>query len=281
MDIIHAIILGIVEGITEFLPVSSTGHLTIVEKLFGYQIDTPGITAFTAIIQIGSIAAAVVYFWKDIVKVIKAWVDGIFHADKRAVFEYRLGWYTIIGSLPVAIVGLLLKHDIETVFRSLWFVVAGLTVWSFVMWFADRHEARVRRRRAENMVTWRDTLFIGLMQCFALIPGVSRSGATISAGLLRGIDRVAATRLSFFLGIPALVAAGGLESLTQAKNISHGVGWPATIIGIVVAFVVGYIAIAWLLKFISNHNFSLFVWYRLALAGLIAVLLVTGVIGAI
>lgn len=281
MDWLHAIILGIVEGITEFLPVSSTGHLTIVEKLMGYTIDAPGITAFTAIIQIGSIAAAVVYFWSDIVRVVSAWLDGLFHAEKRQKFDYKLGWYVILGSVPVAVIGLLLKKDIETVFRSLWFVVAGLVLWSIVMAVADYVEKRAAHKRAETEVTWRDTLFIGIMQCAALIPGVSRSGSTISAGLFRKIDRVAATRLSFFLGIPALVAAGGLESLTQAKHISEGIGWTPTIIATVAAFVVGYISIAWLLKFISRHDFSLFVWYRLILAAVIIGLLVTGTIGAV
>lgn len=281
MNILHAIILGVVEGITEFLPISSTGHLTIVEKLLGYQIDAPGITAFTAIIQIGSIAAAVVYFWRDIVRVVNAWLAGIFDQQKRQNFDYKLGWYVIIGSIPVAVIGLLLKKDIETVFRSLWFVVAGLIIWSVVMWLADRAEARASKKRGEHDITWKDTLFIGFMQCFALIPGVSRSGSTISAGLFRGINRVEATRLSFFLGIPALVAAGALESVTQAKHINQGIGWPATITATIVAFAVGYAAIAWLLKFIARHNFSLFVWYRLILAGVLILLLVTGAIGAV
>lgn len=281
MDLLHAIILGIVEGITEFLPISSTGHLTIVEKLMGYTIDAPSITAFTAVIQMGAIAAAVVYFWSDIVRVVRAWVTGLFGGKSRGSFDYRLGWYVILGSIPITIVGLLFKHDIETVFRSLWFVVAGLIGWSVVLWLSDRYEQRVKNPRQEHDVTWRDTLIIGIVQCFALIPGVSRSGATISAGLFRGITRVEATRLSFFLGIPVLVAAGLLETVTQAGHITEGVGWTATITATVVAFVVGYIAIAWLLRFISHHDFSVFVWYRLALGGVIAVLLLTNVIGAV
>lgn len=281
MDILHAIILGIVEGITEFLPISSTGHLTIAEDLMGFKINSPSITAFTAVIQIGSIAAAVVYFWKDIVRVVGAWVRGIFDRTKRSEFDYKLGWYVILGTIPVAVVGLLLKHDIETVFRSLWFVVAGLLVWSVVLWLSDRYEQRVKTPKGEHDITWRDTLIIGLVQCFALIPGVSRSGATISAGLFRGISRVEATRLSFFLGIPALVAAGLLELVTQAKHISNGVGWMPTIVATVAAFVVGYIAIAWLLRFISQHTFSIFVWYRVVLGVVIAVLLMTKVIGVV
>lgn len=281
MDLLHAIILGIIEGITEFLPISSTGHLTIAEKLMGYQIDAPGITAFTAIIQIGSILAAIVYFRRDIIRVVSAWLGGLFNATKRESFDYKLGWYIIIGSIPIAIVGMLFKHDVETVFRSLWFVVAGLVAWSIVMWLADRHEAKLKHQKSEHEITWLDTLFVGVMQCFAVIPGVSRSGSTIAAGLFRGINRVEATRLSFFLGIPALVAAGALESLTQAKHISEGVGWAPTIIATVAAFVVGYIAIAWLLKFISQHNFTVFIWYRIALGVVIAGLITAGVIGAV
>lgn len=271
----HAILLGIVEGITEFLPVSSTGHLTIVEKLLGYEINSPGITAFTAVIQIGAILAAVCYFWKDIVRIVTAWCKGIANEKNRDSADYRMGWYVIIGSLPVAIVGLLFKDEIETVLRSMWFVVAGLLVWSIVMLVADRQG---KQDRAERDLTWRDALIIGCVQCLSLVPGVSRSGATIAAGLFRGIDRVAATRLSFFLGIPALVAAGSLQAVTQASTISTTVGWGATIAGIVTSFIVGYLSIAWLLKFISHHTFTPFVVYRVALAFVIIGLLTTGIV---
>lgn len=269
MDILHAIILGVVEGVTEFLPISSTGHLTIVEKLLGYQIDATGITAFTAVVQIGAIAAAIVYFRNDIWRIGSSWVAGLFDKTKRT-FDYRMGWYVIIGTIPVAVVGLLLKHVIEGAFRSLWVVVAGLILWSVVMLAADKYG---RQTRKEKDMTWKDALIIGSMQCFSLIPGVSRSGATMSAGLFRDIDRVTATRLSFFLGIPALVAAGGLEAVTQAKQISTHVGWLPTSVGILVSFIVGYLSIAWLLKFISHHTFTPFVVYRavigLAIAGLL------------
>ena len=276
MDILHAIILGIVEGITEFLPISSTGHLTIVEKLLGYQIDAPEITAFTAVIQIGAILAAVLYFWKDIVSIVAAWWKGLWNKDERTT-GYLFGWAVIVGSLPIVLVAFLLKDQIETVFRSLWFVVGGLIVWSGIMWIADR---TAKQERAEAAITWKDTLVIGATQCLALIPGVSRSGATISTGLLRGFDRVTATRLSFFLGIPALVAAGLFESVTKAGDISHGIGWLPTIIATVTSFIVGYISIAWLLKFVSKHNFSLFIWYRILLGMVIALLLVSGTISA-
>ncbi len=276
MDILHAILLGIVEGVTEFLPISSTGHLTIVEKLLGYQIDSPEITAFTAVIQIGAILAAVIYFWKDIVRILAAWYRGLVDASQRGL-DYKFGWSVIIGSVPIILAALVFKDQVETVFRSLWFVVGGLILWSVVLWIADK---KARETKQEKDVTWKDTLIIGLTQCIALIPGVSRSGATISAGLLRGIDRVTATRLSFYLGIPALVAAGLYQSVKHVDDISAGVGWLPTIIATVVSFIVGYISIAWLLKFVSKHDFSLFIWYRLALGTGIAVLLLTNVISA-
>lgn len=276
MDLLHAILLGVVEGVTEFLPVSSTGHLTIAEKLMGYQIDSPEITAFTAVIQIGAIVAAVVYFWSDIVRVATAWYRGLLDRQARGV-DYKFGWSVIIGSLPIALAALLFKDQVETVFRSLWFVVAGLILWSVVLWIADK---KGKETKQEKDVTWKDTLVIGLTQCIALIPGVSRSGATISAGLLRGLDRVTATRLSFFLGIPALAAAGVYQGVQHVDEISAGVGWVATVVAILTSFIVGYVTIAWLIKFVSHHNFSLFIWYRLALGGIIAVLLLTNVISA-
>lgn len=278
MHWLHAVILGIVEGITEFLPISSTGHLTIVEKLLGYQIDDPGITAFTAIIQIGAILAAVLYFWGDIARLATAWFRGLGNPQARAHPDYRMGWNVIIGSLPIAVVGLALKDAIEGPFRNMWVVVGGLLVWSLVLWLADR---AARADRGEGSVTWRDALIIGAVQCFALVPGVSRSGATISAALLRGIDRVTATRLSFFFGIPALAAAGALQAVTEAGNISSTVGWGPVAIGTVVSFAVGYASIAWLLRFVASNRFTAFVVYRVAVGAVIAGLLLTGVVASV
>lgn len=277
MNIIQAIILGIIEGVTEFLPVSSTGHLTIVEKLMGFRIDDPAITAFTAVIQIGAIAAAIIYFWKDIVRIAVAWVRGIFSSEGRKSHDYKFGWIVILGSIPIAIAGLVFKNQIETTLRSLWFVAIALLGWSLVMWVADRTSTE---RRHEKDTTLKDALIIGLTQCLALIPGVSRSGATISAGLLSGFDRVTATRLSFFLGIPALVAAGILEAITRASDISAGVGWLPTIIGTITSLVVAYATIAWLLKYVARHTFTIFIVYRIALSVVLIILLSAGVIAA-
>lgn len=271
----QAIVLGIIEGITEFLPISSTGHLTIAEKLMGMPLDDEGLIAFTAIIQIGAIAAAIIYFWQDIQRVLIAWWRGLWWKRARRQFDYKYGWAIIIGSVPIAVVGLVFKDEIETVLRSLWFVAGALIVWSGVMWLADKYAIA---KRVEKDTTWRDTLVIGLGQCLSLVPGVSRSGATISVGLLRGFDRVTVTKLSFFLGIPVLVAAGLLEVVTKYKHISGGVGWTSTIIATVVSFGVGYVAVAWLLKFIQNNNFRSFIVYRFVLGLLLIVLLGAGII---
>ena len=271
----QAIVLGIIEGITEFLPISSTGHLTIAEKLMGMPLDDEGLIAFTAIIQIGAIAAAVIYFWQDIQRVLIAWWRGLWWKRARRKFDYKYGWAIIIGSVPIAVEGLVFKDEIETVLRSLWFVAGALIIWSGVMWLADKYATT---KRVEKDTTWRDTLVIGLGQCLSLVPGVSRSGATISVGLLRGFDRVTVTKLSFFLGIPALVAAGLLEVVTKYKHISGGVGWTSTIIATVVSFGVGYVAVAWLLKFIQNNDFRSFIVYRFALGLILVVLLGTGMI---
>jgi len=280
MTILEAIILGVIEGITEFLPISSTAHLTIAQKLLGYTINEPSITAFTAIIQIGAIAAAVVYFWPDIRRVATAWLAGLTNKEKRGEQDYKFGWAIIIGTIPAAVLGLLFSDTIEITLRSMWWLAGGLIVWSFVLLYADK---RSKGERKESSATWKDMLIIGAVQCVAFIPGVSRSGATMSAGLLSGFDRVTATRFSFFLGIPVLVAGGIYQAVKHSDAISAdgGVGWLPTIIAIIVSFGVAYMTIAWLLKFISNHNFSTFVWYRIALGSGIILLLVNGIITAV
>jgi undecaprenyl-diphosphatase len=273
---LHAVLLGIVEGLTEFLPVSSTGHLTITEKLLGLTVDDPAVTAYTAIIQLGAIAATLLYFAKDIWRLLTAWVSGLRSASGRESHDYRLAWAVIIGSVPVAVVGLLAKDLITGALRSLWVVAAALILWSAVMWAAERrHDVLERRRmqRGEGGVTLRDGLVLGLVQCVSLIPGISRSGATISAGLFAGLDRVTATRLSFFMAIPALTAAG----LYELKDVDVAVlGIGQMLVGIVVAFVVAYASIAWLLRFVAGHPITVFVWYRVALGALLIVALSAG-----
>ncbi|ROT34264.1 undecaprenyl-diphosphate phosphatase [Micromonospora sp. HM5-17] len=276
MNIVQAVILGVVEGLTEFLPVSSTGHLTITEKLLGLRVDDAGVTAFTAIIQVGAIAAVFVYFHSDIARLVTGWCRGLGTPAARSKQEWRFGWYIIAGSIPIGVVGLAGKHLVEAA-RSLWFVAAALIGWSAVMAFAEH---RATHRRGEADMRLPDVLWIGIAQCAALIPGVSRSGATISAGLMRDLDRVTATRLSFFLAIPAMTAAGGFEAIDAASAISHSVGWTATTIATTVAFATAYASIAWLLKFVTHHKISVFIWYRIGAGVLLTAALTSGLISA-
>ena len=268
-------LLGIVEGITEFLPVSSTGHLTIVEKFLGLTVDDPGVTAFTAIIQVGAILAAIIYFRSDIARLgwglAAGWLRHV--ATPRLDHDYRFAWYVILGSIPIGIVGFLAQDLIAGGLRSLWVVVAGLIGWSAVMWAARTH----RQKRPTRGI--RQPQGFPVHRHHAVLrpdPGRFRSGATISAGLFRNLDRVAATRLSFFLAIPALVAAGAYEAVKEASVISSGIGWLPTIVATAVSFVVGYVSIAWLLRFVSKHSITVFIWYRVALGIVIAVLLGSG-----
>lgn len=278
LSYLDAIILGIVEGLTEYLPVSSTGHLTITEKLLGLQVDDPAVTAYTAIIQLGAILATLIYFLKDIVRFAGAWFRGLGNAEARQDPDYGLAWAVIIGSIPLGIVGYLAKDLITGGLRSLWVVAIALVLWSVVMVVAERMHTGFDRRgvvRGEGTVTPLDGLVIGLLQCFSLIPGVSRSGATISAGLARGLDRVTATRLSFFLAIPALTAAGLFEAVQERHQLA-AFGAGQMLVGLVIAFVVAYASIAWLLRFVASNSLLAFVWYRVLLGVVLAVVLGVG-----
>jgi undecaprenyl-diphosphatase len=255
--------------------VSSTGHLTIAEQLLGLQVDDPGVTAFTAIIQVGAIAAVLVFFRADIVRLVSAWVRGIARPAARTGADYRLAWYVIAGSVPIGVIGFALRHVVAGSLRSLWVVAVALIAWSAVMFVAER---RGTQTRGEADLRLRDVLVVGLVQCVALVPGVSRSGATISTALLRGIDRVTATRLSFFLSIPALTAAGAYEAIGSAGDISASVGWVPTLVGTLVSLVVAYASIAWLLRLVAHHPITVFIGYRVVLGVVVLALLATGVL---
>jgi undecaprenyl-diphosphatase len=272
VDYFDAIVLGVVEGLTEFLPVSSTGHLTIAEKLLGLEVDDPAVTGYTAVIQMGAIAAVIVYFAKDIWAIIRAWTLGLVRSEYRGQLEHRMGWYVIIATIPVGVVGLLARDFITGDLRSLWVVAFALIGWSLVMWLAERVARQDRGERSLGLV---DAVTIGLAQAVALVPGVSRSGATISVGLFRGLDRVTATKLSFFMSIPALLAAG-LFQLKDAFSGDMGVG--VALVGVVVAFLVAYASIAWLLRFVGHHSIAWFVPYRVGLGLLLLALLGSGVL---
>jgi undecaprenyl-diphosphatase len=267
-----AVLLGIVEGLTEFLPVSSTGHLTVAEGLLGIPVGQPAVTAFTAIIQFGAIVATFLYFRTDIARLARDWAAGLVSRPARERPGYRFAWTVVAGSVPIAVVGFAARDLIAGPLRNLWVVAAALVLWSGVMSLAER---RAAQRYAEDELGFRQVLLIGLAQCIALVPGVSRSGATISAGLFLGATRVAATRLSFFLAIPALTGA----ALYELKDIDTSlVGWGELATGTAVSFVVAYASIAWLLRLVARHPITVFVGYRVLAGVAVAVLLLGGVL---
>ncbi|MGW3103921.1 undecaprenyl-diphosphate phosphatase [Streptomyces sp. STR69] len=271
----QAAVLGVVEGVTEFLPVSSTGHLKIVEGLMKIPVDDDSVVGFSAVIQVGAIAAVLVYFFKDIVRIVTAWGRGLRNREERYHHDYKFAWWVIYATIPIVLVGLAAKPLIDGPLGSLWVVAASLIVGSGVMWAADQMG---RHKRGEDDTTFKDAMLVGSSQILALLfPGFSRSGATMSTGLILDLDRVAATRLSFFLGIPALTGAGIYE-LKDA--LGAGVGAAPLAVGTIVSFVVAYASIAWLLKFVAKHSFNAFVIYRIIIGLLLFGLLGTGVLNS-
>ncbi|WP_174802423.1 undecaprenyl-diphosphate phosphatase [Martelella limonii] len=272
---IEAAFLGLLQGLTEFLPISSSAHLRIAGAFMPSGGD-PG-AAFTAITQIGTELAVLVYFWSDIMRIAKAWLRHnlrIGSGYNRA--DIRMGWLIILGSLPIVILGLLFKDAIETSLRNLYITAAMLIIFGIVMGIADRIGAK--RYRLEQL-TWRDGILFGFAQAMALIPGVSRSGGTISAGLLLGYTREAAARYSFLLAVPA-VFGSGFYQLVKSIGEDNPVGWGPTALATVIAFFVGYAVIVFFLRLVSTRSYMPFVYYRVALGALLLVLLSTGVISA-
>ena len=274
MDWLQAIVLGIVQGLTEFLPISSSAHVSIVGQLF-FQGKDPG-AAFTAVTQLGTETAVLVYFRKDIWRIITHWFGSFTGKVEKGDPDARMGWLVIIGSIPIVLLGLLFQDAIDSTLRNLWITVAMLAGVAIVLALADRYGARNTRELKD--LSWRDGILFGLFQAAALIPGVSRSGATISGGLFLGYTREAATRYAFLLAIPAVFGSG----LYKLKDIGGdpSTAWGPTIVATVLAFIVGYAVIAWLLRYISTHNFTIFVVYRLVIAAIVAALILAGVLVA-
>ncbi|WP_151482337.1 undecaprenyl-diphosphate phosphatase [Streptomyces albicerus] len=269
----QAVVLGAVEGVTEFLPVSSTGHLKITEGLMGIPVDDNAVIGFSAVIQVGAIAAVLVYFFKDIVRILSAWFRGLRNPEERYHHDYKFAWWVICATIPIVAVGLVAKPLIEGPLASLWVVAGSLIVGSGVMWAADRMG---RHKRGEDDTSFKDAMLVGSSQILALLfPGFSRSGATMSTALILHLDRVAATRLSFFIGIPALTGAG-LYELKDA--LGTGAGALPLAVGTAVSFVVAYASIAWLLRFVAKHSFNAFVIYRIVIGLLLFGLLGAGVL---
>jgi undecaprenyl-diphosphatase len=275
MSWLQVVVLSVVQGLTEFLPVSSSGHLAIVSRLF--FADDAG-ASFTAVTQLGTEVAVLLYFARDIARIVKAWFAGLFNAGARNA-DYRLGWYVIIGTIPIGVLGLLFKDEIRTGARNLWVIAIALVVFSAVIAAAEYFG---RQTRHVEQLTWRDSVIVGLAQCLALVPGVSRSGATISAGLFLGQDRELAARFGFLLAIPA-VFASGLFSLPDAFHpIGEGMSasGPQLLVATLIAFVVGFAAVAWFLQFLVRHSMYWFVAYRVVVGAVVLTLLGTGVVAA-
>ncbi|MFJ5613459.1 undecaprenyl-diphosphate phosphatase [Streptomyces sp. NPDC093221] len=269
-----AAVLGLVQGLTEFLPVSSSAHIRVVSVLAGW--DDPG-AAFTAVTQLGTETAVLIYFRRDIATIVKAWTASLFHPERRKDHDARMGWFVIVGTVPIAVLGAAFQHTIENGLRDLRITGTVLILFGLVLAVADRTRA-VRRPKPITELTFRHSLWYGLAQALALIPGVSRSGGTISAGLFLGYSREAAARYSFLLAIPAVLASGGLELFKLGSGPAPA--WGPTMLATVIAFAVGYAAIAWFLKYISHRSFTPFVIYRVLLGVVIIALVATGAVAA-
>ncbi len=272
MNLLQASVYGVVQGLTEFLPISSTAHLRIVPALFGW--DDPG-APFTAVIQLGTTVAVILYFWRELAQVAVAWIRGLVDKSVRDALEYRMGWYLALATIPVGVFGVAFSHQIETGARNLWVISTALICLALVLLMAERVGAR---NREEEDLDRRDAIAVGAAQALSLIPGTSRSGITITAGLFRGLNRETAARFSFLLSIPAIVLSALYEARKVGDKGSAGAG--LTGVALVLAFVVGLASIAWLMRWISRHTTYVFIYYRVAMGVLLIILLTSGVISA-
>ena len=272
MSLLESIVLGIVQGLTEFLPISSTAHLRIVPAMVGWE--DPG-SAFTAVIQLGTTFAVLIYFRQELWRIAVAWAQSVARRERPRDTDARLGWYIVIGTIPIGIFGVIFKDEISSGARDLYLIGTVLIVFGIVMWVADRVG---RQERGIESMTARDGLAVGIAQALALVPGVSRSGATISAGMFAGLDRESAARYSFLLSTPAVVLSAGFEMRKFFGGEETGAGAGELIVATACAFVVGYLSIAFLLRWLANHSLGVFVAYRIALGTIVLVLAGTGAI---
>jgi undecaprenyl-diphosphatase len=270
VDALQAIVLGVVQGLTEYLPVSSTAHLRIVPAFMGWE--DPG-AAFTAVTQMGTMAAVLLYFRADLWRIARTWLASLRRPELRGELDARMGWYIILGTIPIGIFGFAFADQIESGARDLYLIGTTLIVLGLVLLLAERVG---KRERSIADINRRDGIVIGFAQALALIPGVSRSGATITAGLFLGFDRASAARYSFLLSVPAVVLSG----LFELRKIGDegGAGFGETLLATIAAFVVGYASIAFLLHWLTRHSTAIFVAYRVALGVLVLALAGAGVI---
>ncbi|MCH8563246.1 undecaprenyl-diphosphate phosphatase [Nesterenkonia sp. YGD6] len=275
MQWIEAIILGLVQGLTEFLPISSSAHLRIVGEFLPGAAD-PG-AAFTAITQLGTEFAVLVYFWRDIVRIVKAWFAALMGKLPHSDADVRMGWLIIVGTIPIVVLGLLLEDMIESVFRTLWLTATMLVIFGVLLAFADAYG---KQRKPLDQLSIRDGIIFGFAQAMALIPGVSRSGGTITAGLLMGYTREAAARYSFLLAIPAVFGSGFYKLFGSLGEQTGPYTMGQTMVATVVGFFVAYLIIGWFLKYVSTNSYTLFVNYRILLGLFVYVMLGLGIINA-
>lgn len=273
---LQAVVLAVVQGLTEFLPVSSSGHLRVVSQLL-FNADAGA--SFTAVTQIGTELAVVIYFFADIARLIATWFRGMFDSEVRRTQDYRLAWYVIVGSIPIGILGFFFQDLVRGALRSLWITATTLIVFGLLLGVAERYGPQLRKQ-AELRLS--DGVLMGLAQSLALVPGVSRSGGTITAGLSLGLDRPTAVRFSFLLAIPAVFAAGLLElgHVFDPGGAGLQPSGPQMLVATVLAGLVGYACIAWLLRYVEKHSVYLFVWWRVLVGLAVYVLLGFGVLQA-
>ncbi|HEY3295620.1 MAG TPA: undecaprenyl-diphosphatase UppP [bacterium] len=280
MSILQAIVLGIIQGLTEFLPISSTAHLRIIPALVGWS--DPG-AAFTAVIQFGTLLAVFFYFRGDIARMITGVVGGLAAGKPLRDRDAQLGWMIVLGTIPVVILGVLFKKSIESEWRSLYVIAGSMIVLALALMAAEIiarwRVAHARELKRMDTLSWKDVLFTGLAQAVALVPGSSRSGTTITGGLLVGMNRETAARFSFLLSLPSVLAAGLFELIKQRHMLlSTEAGVTGLIVATVVSGVVGYASIAFLLNYLRKRSTYLFIVYRLALGCLLLALLMNGVL---
>lgn len=272
MSLFEAFILGLVQGLTEFIPISSTAHLRIVPAFLGWE--DPGAAA-SAVIQFGTLLAVIIYFWRDIMSMATAWIRGIIRRRPFDDPHSRLAWFLILGTIPIGVLGLIFKSFIETTARSLWIIASALIVLAVVLLIAEWSAARRTKLRGTEEISLRDALIVGGGQALALIPGVSRSGATITTALFRGLSHAAAARFSFLLSIPAIGASGLFELIAERNHLAE-LGWAPIITAAIVAFVSGWLSIWFLLRYLRTHTTEVFIYYRIGLGILLLVLLERG-----
>lgn len=280
MTLVQAIILGIIQGLTEFLPISSTAHLRIIPALLGW--GDPG-AAFTAVIQFGTLVAVLLYFYKEIISITSATVKGVLSGKLLHNRDSQLGWMIAAGTIPIVFFGLLLKHEIETSFRSLYIISASLIILALVLFYAEwltkRRAAKGIPLKALNDIGWKEAILVGIAQAVALVPGSSRSGTTITGGLLVGLNRETAARFSFLLSLPSVFAAGVLELVKERELLlSSEIGAVNLIVATVVSGIVGYASIAFLLNYLKKHSTYLFIVYRIIIGFVLLYLLSSGIV---